>query len=470
MSFSGVEPAGRYVALYRRGVNLFTATDKGAIARRAGAVALVIRVTSAGLAYLAQVVFARLMGQFEYGVFAYTWVWFLVFSAVATLGFGDSPIRYIAQLRERGEIEHLRGFLRFSVLVIVVASVAFSALLVVALPIIDRYADHAYLMPMALMAISIPFACLQSFLEGVGRSYNWTLPALLPVYIIRHGLLLAIMAGAVALGFEATAVNAFICLVLTMVLSIAYQAIAILRRLRHVIEPGPAAYRSKEWLRGSSPFAVLYAAQHLSSFADVLVLSFFVSPAEIAIYFAATRIMQVVNLVPYAATVGTAHLFSASYTRGDHEDLQRLVRHVVATNFVIAAIAVAMLVALGDWLLGMFGHGFEAGYVPLVILGAGVLARVAAGPVEDILNMTGYGGVSAWTYLGAIVANVLLSLILIGPFGLNGAAFAAASALVLKSLSMSISVRRRLGIRTSIISTASTWFGTIGSRNAHPRE
>jgi O-antigen/teichoic acid export membrane protein len=129
-----------------------------------------------------------------------------------------------------------------------------------------------------------------------------------------------------------------------------------------------------------------------------------------------------------------------------------------------------MLVALGDWLLGMFGHGFEAGYVPLVILGAGVLARVAAGPVEDILNMTGYGGVSAWTYLGAIVANVLLSLILIGPFGLNGAAFAAASALVLKSLSMSISVRRRLGIRTSIISAASTWFGTIGSRNAHPRE
>jgi O-antigen/teichoic acid export membrane protein len=142
---------------------------------------------------------------------------------------------------------------------------------------------------------------------------------------------------------------------------------------------------------------------------------------------------------------------------------------VVVSNFVIAAVAVGILVALGDWLLGMFGSGFEAGYVPLVILGAGVLARVAAGPVEDILNMTGYGGVSAWTYIGAVAANVIVALILIGPFGLNGAAFAAAAALVLKSLAMSIAVRRRLGIHTSIISAVSTWFGTVSSRSAHLR-
>ena len=266
------------------------------------------------------------MGQYEYGVFAYTWVWFLVFSAVATLGFGDSPVRYIAQLRERGETAHLRGFIRFAPLVILVASIAFAALLIAVLPLADGFIDHAYLMPMALMAVSIPFACLQSFLEGVGRSYNWTIPALLPVYIIRHGLLL------IDHGWRPSRsasrrrrVNGFVCLVLTMVLSIAYQAIAILRRLRRVVERGPRAYRPREWLRGSAPFAVLYGAQHLSSFADVLVLSFFVSPAEIAIYFAATRIIQVVNLVPYAATVGTAHLFSASHTRGDHDELQRLV-------------------------------------------------------------------------------------------------------------------------------------------------
>ena len=202
-----------------------------------------------------------------------------------------------------------------------------------------------------------------------------------------------------------------------------------------MVEPGPRAYRPREWVRGSAPFAVLYGAQHLSSFADVLVLSFFVSPAEIAIYFAATRIIQVVNLVPYAATVGTAHLFSASHTRGDHDELQRLCRQVAATTLRQSPPSlVAIMVGAGDCLLGMFGHGFEAGYTPLVILAAGVLARVAAGPAEDMLNMTGHGGVSASTYLAVVVVNVLLAVALIIPFGLNGAAVASAISLALRAL------------------------------------
>ena len=458
---------GRVRELLQRTRDFVTRDDTAGAARRSAAIALAIRLTSAALAYLAQVVFARLMGQYEYGVFAYTWVWFLVFSAVATLGFGDSPVRYVAQLRARGEDDYLRGFIRFAPLVMLVASVAFAALLIALLPLAEGLIEHDYLMPMAFMAVSIPFACLQAFFEGLGRSYNWTIPALLPNYILRHGLLLLIMVAAVRLGFTATAQTGFVCLVLAMTISIAYQATTILYRLRRVVPPGPVAYRPREWVRGSAPFAVLYAAQHLSSFADVLVLSFFVSPAEIAIYFAATRIIQVVNLVPYAATVGTAHLFSASHTRGDHDELQRLCRSVAATTFSIAAIAVVAMIAGGDRLLGMFGHGFEEGYVPLVILAAGVFARVAAGPAEDMLNMTGHSNVSASTYLAIVAINVVLAVALIIPFGLNGAATASAVALTLRALWLSYAVWKKLGIRTSILAViAASGFAGLSGRNS----
>jgi O-antigen/teichoic acid export membrane protein len=223
-------------------------------------------------------------------------------------------------------------------------------------------------------------------------------------------------------------------------------------------------------VRGSAPFAVLYGAQHLSSFADVVVLSFFVSPAEIAIYFAATRIIQVVNLVPYAATVGTAHLFSAAHTRGDHDELQRLCRYVAATTLLIAAIALTIMVTAGHTMLNMFGHGFGAGYVPLVILAAGVLARVAAGPAEDMLNMTGHGDVSASTYLAIVVVNVLLAMALVVPFGLNGAAVASAISLALRALWLSLAVWRRLRVRTSIL--AILFFGgldAVRERDEHLR-
>ncbi len=317
------------------------------------------------------------------------------------------------------------------------------------------------------MALSIPFACLQSYFEGLGRSYDWTIPALFPIYIMRHGLLLILMAAAVWFGFAATARTGYICLFLTLTISIAYQATTILLRLRRVLPPGPKAYRPREWVKGSAPFAVLYGAQHLSSFADVLVLSFFVSPAEIAIYFAATRIIQVVNLVPYAATVGTAHLFSASFTLGDHAELQRLCRSVAATTFVIAGLAVAAMIGGGHWLLGMFGHGFEAGYVPLVILGMGVFARVSAGPAEDMLNMTGNSRVSASTYLAIVAVNVPLAVALVIPFGLNGAAVASAIALMLRALWLSYAVWRKLGIRTSILAViAAAGFAGLAARGS----
>jgi O-antigen/teichoic acid export membrane protein len=446
------EPAsGRASSLASRLREFLTSGGTGATAQRAAVTALVIRLASAAFAYLAQVVLARVMGQHEYGVFAYTWVWFLVFSAIATFGFGDSPLRFIAQLRERGETDHLRGFLRFAALAILASSVAVGGLLIAVLPFMGGLIDSVYLMPMALMAVSIPFACLQSLLEGIGRSFNWPVPALVPVYILRHGLLLVVMLVAVHFGLAPTALSAFLCLIVTMTIGTAGQALVIVPRLRHVVTPGPRAYRRTEWLCGSIPFAVIYAAQHLASFADVLVLSFFVDPGTIAVYFAATRIIQVVNLVPYAATVGTAHLFSASHTRGDYAGVQRLTRYVVTANVVIASAATLLIVAGGDWLLGMFGTGFEAGHTPLVILAVGVLARVAAGPAEDVLNMTGHGALSASTYVVIVAVNAALAAILIVPFGVNGAATASAVALVVRAVWLSYSAHRRLGIDTSLL-------------------
>jgi len=444
-------------SLARLSRSFFSRSDAASAARRGSAAALLVRLANAALAYLAQVVLARLMGQFEYGVFAYTWVWFMVFTAVSTLGFGNSPLRYIAELKERGEAAHLRGFLLVAPIVVILVSVATGVLLVLALPLAARWIGEAYLIPMMLMALAVPFACMQCFLEAVDRSFGWTVRALLPIYILRHALLLLFMVAAVWLGFEATAANGFVCLVAVLVVSLVYQAVDLLIRLRRVLPAGPRSYRVREWIGGSVPFAVLYGASHLTSFADILVLSFFVSPAEIAVYFAATRIIQVVNLVPFAATVGTAHLLAASHTRGDQGELQRLTRHVAVTTFAVAGLAVAVIIAAGDWLLAMFGQGYEAGYMALAILALGIVARVAAGPAEDVLNMTGNGSLSAKTYLVVVAVNVALAVALVIPFGIGGAAAASAISLALRAAWLSAAVGRRLRLNTSIFSTLPSW-------------
>ena len=75
------------------------------------------------------------------------------------------------------------------------ASVALAALVTVCLPFAGRWFESVYLLPIMLMALSVPFACIQSTLEGIGRTYGWIIPSLLPIYILRHGLLLSLGAG-----------------------------------------------------------------------------------------------------------------------------------------------------------------------------------------------------------------------------------------------------------------------------------
>jgi O-antigen/teichoic acid export membrane protein len=143
---------------------------------------------------------------------------------------------------------------------------------------------------------------------------------------------------------------------------------------------------------------------------------------------------------------------------------------VAAATFVTSALAVAAMLVTGHWLLDMFGENFDAGYTPLVILAAGVMARVAAGPAEDMLNMTGHGDISASTYLVIVVVNVVLAAVMIGPFGLNGAAIASAISLALRALWLSYAVWRRLHVRTSILAImVSGGLAALHERNEHLR-
>ena len=66
-------------------------------AQRAAGTAFAIRVASAALVYLTQVLFARWMGTFEFGVYAYVWTWVLLLGGVIDLGLASSAQRFIPE-------------------------------------------------------------------------------------------------------------------------------------------------------------------------------------------------------------------------------------------------------------------------------------------------------------------------------------------------------------------------------------
>src|ERR1043165_8885231 len=98
MAFTGTEdadraapPMARVAAAVRGWLNDHSDTSR---AQRGAAAAFLIRVASAALLYVSQVLFARWMGSFEFGVYVYVWTWVLLLGGLIDLGIATGAQRF----------------------------------------------------------------------------------------------------------------------------------------------------------------------------------------------------------------------------------------------------------------------------------------------------------------------------------------------------------------------------------------
>jgi O-antigen/teichoic acid export membrane protein len=118
------------------------------------------------------------------------------------------------------------------------------------------------------------------------------------------------------------------------------------------------------------------------------------------------------------------------------------VRWVFWPSLLVGLVALA----LGEYLLGMFGTGFTAGYPVMVILFLGIMCKASVGPGEVLLTMAGEQSLCVKLYVVALGANIGLNLLLIPLYGIQGAAAAAALAMLVEAVLLHVAVRLRLHI------------------------
>jgi O-antigen/teichoic acid export membrane protein len=94
-------------------------------------------------------------------------------------------------------------------------------------------------------------------------------------------------------------------------------------------------------------------------------------------------------------------------------------------------IAIAVYATL---LMRIFGPGFSAGATALQILSIAMLLNMATGAVRSALFMGGKSSWILWDNTAALVSNIVLNVILIPEFGINGAAVAWAVSIAIGNL------------------------------------
>jgi O-antigen/teichoic acid export membrane protein len=437
-------------ALAERARTWLSDASHSSLAQRMAGGAFLIRVASAALIYLSQVLLARWMGSFEFGVYVYVWTWVLLVGGLFDLGLAQSAQRFVPEYVQRGRLDLLRGFLAGSRWLAAGAATVVGMLAAAAVYLSRPWLDQYLVLPLVLACLCLPFYALGSVQDGIARSYNWLNVGLTPLFILRPLFLLVFMALAYGAGFPLDATSAMLAAVAATWLTALLQLFVLDRRLRATVEAGPNVYEPRMWLATSLPIFLVESFYLLLTYTDVLMLKAFRSPEEIAVYYAAAKTLALVAFVNFSVSAAVAHRFTEYHVSGDRERLSRFLADTIKWTFWPSLAATAAILVLGRPFLWLFGPGFTAGYPIMFVLAAGLLARAAVGPVERLLNMLGQQNLCAIVYAMAFGLNLVGCIVLIPRFGAIGAAVATSSALVIESVLLFVVTKRRLGLHVFI--------------------
>ena len=325
------------------------------IAQRIAGAAFLIRVFSAGLIYLSQILLARWMGSFEFGIYVYVWTLVALVGDLADLGFATAAQRYIPEYAKRGASNLLRGFLSRSRWIAVGSATVLAGTGVLLIRLLEPYIPAYIVLPLSIACVTLPFYTLMQMQDGIARSYNWIHVALLPPYVVRHILMLVLVSAAYLLSFPTNAETAVTAVAIALVLTVIGQTIVLNRKLARAVPPGPNAYDTRTWLSVSLPILMVEGFYLLLTNTDVVILQYFRSPDDVAVYYAAAKTLALIAFVHFAVSAAVAHRFSEYHVADDRERLQQILDASIRWTFWGSLAAAVVILALGWPLLSLFG-------------------------------------------------------------------------------------------------------------------
>ena len=441
------QPADASSGIVARLRGMFSGSSEASLTRRLAGTIFLIRVISAGMAYVSQIMLARWMGSSDYGIYVYVWTWVLLLGTMLDFGISASAQKIIPEYRARGEDALLRGFLSGSRWMVAAASTLVALALAGLVHLLSPWIEPNTIVPLYVGCATLPAFVVANTQDGIARSHDWMRLGLMPQFIVRQSLIIGFTAGAFMLGFKLGATIAMLASMAAVYGAMIGQMILLNRRLgQQPIAAGPKTYDCRGWLATSLPILLVESFYLLLSYTDVLVLQQFRSSEEVGVYFAVVKTLALVSFIHYAMSASTAHRFTEYHVAGDRERLSAYVTYSIKWTFWPSLAATLILLAMGKPLLWLFGPQFVAGYDIMFIAAIGLVVRAAIGPVERLLNMLGHQNICALAYALSFVLNLVLCVLLVPKFGGRGAAASLSIALAFETALLFWIVRTRLGL------------------------
>ncbi|MGB1140689.1 MAG: lipopolysaccharide biosynthesis protein [Halioglobus sp.] len=426
--------------------------------RRSAAVAA-IRVISLIAVFAMQVLLARLVGDNdEYGKYAWGQSLLYMVGTLAAMGVPVVASRFITSLSAQGLEGNSSQVIRRSH-VLLLYSAGATVLVAAAVYLLSDVIPGENIFT-GIAALALLFAPVQSFgllYQNLSQGRHWMIAAFLPLQVIRPLMimLLAFLAwrvGGIQLDGSQLVILVGISLMLNVLASGSVYYFRHRKLLAHTgATTGHAPDFAADRIMGTAKpiFATRLATQFIE-YSNVLLVGFLAGPAAAGAYFAAERLAMLARMPGRIFGQVAQPEFAAAFAREDKPGLRWVVWRTTHMVFWPTAVGVAILATLATPLLSIFGEGFEAGHMALVILALNALLLSAFGPVNILMLMTGQQDVMPLVHWTTAIFHGICLALLVPTYGAAGAAMTTLLSTALSGTWLILLVRRHLDINPTV--------------------
>lgn len=210
-------------------------------------------------------------------------------------------------------------------------------------------------------------------------------------------------------------------------------------------------------LKISIPLMFAQSVQFIMAWTDKLMLGNMTNSEDVGIYHTAFKLSMFAAVALMSINSIASPKFAEMFGKNDMEGLKKVVHQSTKMIFWTSVPLVVIFFIFPEFLLGLFGEEFKIGVTAFIFLSCGRLISSFSGSVGNILQMTGNQNIFAKILFVGAILNVTLNLFLIpdtSPLavfnivGINGAAFASMSSLIIWNVSMVFVVKKKFGFYT----------------------
>ena len=393
---------------------------------------------------------------------------FLILEAVALLGTDTGLVRVLPGQLAAGRVADVPRTLAISALPVVALSTGAAAGLYAAAPSLAPHLvgpDAATTMSEMLRALSVvlPVAAVHDLVLAGTRGMGSMRPTVVVENIGRLGfqalaVLIAYLLGA---GPMMLALAWSLPYVVGLVASAAWLHRLVAGTSSAGDRAGPWGTLAREFWSYTAPRAIARVTQTALKRSDIVLVAALASPAEAALYTAATRFVVFGQLFVQSVQQALSPQLSSLFARGESRAANSVFQAATLWSMIAAWPLYLVTAAWAPFLMGIFGDGYDAASDVVVILSLTMLLATACGPVDSVLLMAGRSWLSLSNSVVTLVVNIGLNLVLIPLYGIRGAAIAWSVAIVVRNLLPLAQVRRHLSMWPMTWSTGQVALGAL---------